>query len=497
MVFTEKEIFTGIGIFIIIGGLVAFLIIVNTSDENFYDEIKLPSVEGILEKFNGITGNVVNNFESISVEKDYCGDNFCYKDTNGDWESCNSCPVDCGECNVVGKCGNSICSLGECSSCPSDCSFLECQNGICEEDKGETCSNSPNDCSCSEDSRCIKDICVSLSCGNGKCETLKAEDCNSCKQDCGLCDCRTLGGNSCKVGQECNGEVKNGCCLSSCEWSWKYPLIFVHGHSKSEDGSKYSISTFNEFQNRLVLNNLYGKREPILANDEKINFKEGQWANTELPISIRTTYYYGEYSLSGGFIYQDNNQEIEEYARRLEKIIDIVKYATGRDKVDIVAHSMGGLVSREYVRQTKGKDINKLVMIGTPNDGIYGYSGSLCGSLFAGRKQTPECEDMQHNSPFLNKLNNGDVIYRSKYLTISGKAKEVDWNDQLKRGLCPDGKSYHDEVICSTSVYLDESKNEYVLGNQVSGISETFHNYLVSPSEVLEVYNKVIGFLKE
>jgi len=46
-------------------------------------------------------------------------------------------------------CGDDVCSLetNECSFCAVDCSFNECSgNGVCDEDIGETCSTSPEDC---------------------------------------------------------------------------------------------------------------------------------------------------------------------------------------------------------------------------------------------------------------------------------------------------------------------------------------------------------------
>lgn len=54
----------------------------------------------------------------------------------------------------------------------------------------------------------------------------------------------------------------------------------------------------------------------------------------------------------------------------LKKKIDEVKKATGYDKVDIIAHSMGGLVTRAYIESPSyGNDIDKFVMLGTPNGG--------------------------------------------------------------------------------------------------------------------------------
>jgi len=67
-------------------------------------------------------------------------------------------------------------------------------------------------------------------------------------------------------------------------------------------------------------------------------------------------------------------------ANTLAKIIEKAKKETGSKQVDIVAHSMGGLVTRSYVElMNKGANIRKLVFIGTPHRGsansYFGWEG--------------------------------------------------------------------------------------------------------------------------
>ena len=57
-------------------------------------------------------------------------------------------------------------------------------------------------------------------------------------------------------------------------------------------------------------------------------------------------------------------------AYQLKQKIDEVKIACGCNKVDIVAHSMGGLVVRAYAESNYyGGDIDQLVFLGTPHRG--------------------------------------------------------------------------------------------------------------------------------
>jgi pimeloyl-ACP methyl ester carboxylesterase len=58
-----------------------------------------------------------------------------------------------------------------------------------------------------------------------------------------------------------------------------------------------------------------------------------------------------------------------DHARDLAQIVQQVKQATGQDKVNIVAHSKGGLDARVYLANTNTADVANLIMIGTPNNG--------------------------------------------------------------------------------------------------------------------------------
>lgn len=66
--------------------------------------------------------------------------------------------------------------------------------------------------------------------------------------------------------------------------------------------------------------------------------------------------------------YYVSNWHEGKYAKRLAQFIDKVLTATGAQKVDIVAHSMGGLVARAAIKNYGcANKVRKLLMIGTPN----------------------------------------------------------------------------------------------------------------------------------
>src|SRR5262245_16084340 len=67
---------------------------------------------------------------------------------------------------------------------------------------------------------------------------------------------------------------------------------------------------------------------------------------------------------------------IAQNAEELARYVAGVRRATGAQAVDLVAHSMGGLVSRYYIdRLMGGRDVGQLIMLGSP------HGGTSCANL--------------------------------------------------------------------------------------------------------------------
>jgi pimeloyl-ACP methyl ester carboxylesterase len=78
------------------------------------------------------------------------------------------------------------------------------------------------------------------------------------------------------------------------------------------------------------------------------------------------------------------SEPIRRYAESLKGEIDQIRRNEGVDKVDIVAHSMGGLVARRYIESGGGEGyVRKLIMLETPNRGCLfpGVSGLLAQAV--------------------------------------------------------------------------------------------------------------------
>ena len=88
------------------------------------------------------------------------------------------------------------------------------------------------------------------------------------------------------------------------------------------------------------------------------------------------------------------------HARELADSIDALLARTGEDRLDIVAHSMGGLATRAYLREHGGGKVRRVVFLATPQQ------GTLAAYLAFGQGR----DDMLPDSPFLEWLNAGPPL---------------------------------------------------------------------------------------
>ena len=97
-----------------------------------------------------------------------------------------------------------------------------------------------------------------------------------------------------------------------------------------------------------------------------------------------------------------------EHAKELSNIIGQIKDETGKNKVNIVGHSKGGLDARVYLANNT-KDVVNLIMIGTPNAGSpIAQASEVC---------TPAVYDLRPGSAATEVKMNPNT----KYYTIAGE----------------------------------------------------------------------------
>ncbi|MFW6378500.1 MAG: esterase/lipase family protein, partial [Nanoarchaeota archaeon] len=275
----------------------------------------------------------------------------------------------------------------------------------------------------------------------------------------------------------CFQQTCSPCCDQTRNCSENIPVIFVHGHALSRSNSpEASLTAFSHMQKGLQDKGYIDAGEIDDAGVRQ-HVDDGDWGRVDAPVTVRISYYYTAYHDLGGVdVVARKTDRIENYGIRLKEFVDLIKKRTDSDEVIIISHSMGGLVSREYIRLFGPDDVDTLITIGTPNHGVEGSVKKYC-SVTGAKK---ECEDMEKDSPFLKRLNNAQQqgIPGTDVYTIRGKGCEMDDN---RTG---------DGVILADNVPLDFATNYVVNGSCSTNLFEdTMHTELLKPEKYPQVFS--------
>jgi pimeloyl-ACP methyl ester carboxylesterase len=147
---------------------------------------------------------------------------------------------------------------------------------------------------------------------------------------------------------------------------FEYPLLQAVDYGENAEEFKYSEDKQENLKNR------------VSAANKIVLFIHGFAGSTsEQPKALRRNLNKSGknladcYDLVLTFNYESINTPIEKNAEYLEAKLAEVGLKAGHSKqFHIVAHSMGGLVSRWFIERRSGKDVvNQLIMLGTPNAG--------------------------------------------------------------------------------------------------------------------------------
>lgn len=277
----------------------------------------------------------------------------------------------------------------------------------------------------------------------------------------------------------CLNNICKPCCSGlTCQSNQSlYPIVLVHGHDFSKSTTaEYALDSFGQIQDKLASDGYVSAGELLLnTNDPKTN---GIFGEMNYPINIITSYYFDIYETSGkGTIIQTKTDNLDSYAIRLRDIVNTVKEKTGKDKVIIVSHSMGGLVTRRYIQVFGSNDVDKIILIGTPNNGINGTTLRYCSIIGS----SPECNDMDSSSVFINKLNRANESSVPIY-NIIGIGCDTDGEDG-------------DGIVKRSSAYLSYTENYYINGTCDSSFYY-LHSDLIKVDKYPEVYDLIKEILK-
>lgn len=284
----------------------------------------------------------------------------------------------------------------------------------------------------------------------------------------------------------CFDGVCGDCCHGdSCDDI--YPVVLVHGHSFSKSTSPELAFTRLSYLQSALSDDGYINGGTIGQSSSLENITPGTWGKTPAPLVIGVTYYYLNYYDVGGVNFVTRKTDsIENYALRLKESIDLIMEKTGSDKVVIIAHSMGGLVVREYISLFGEYNVDKLIILGTPNYGVEGDVRKYC--TITGAKA--ECSDMYSGSIFLTRLNNPkNYLEQTKTYTIAalgcGMKSDVSKNEE------------GDGVVLARNVPLPFATNYNITGNCTDFFGTDLHMNFVNPALYPQTYELISSILSD
>lgn len=283
----------------------------------------------------------------------------------------------------------------------------------------------------------------------------------------------------------CVFNICKPCCSGeSCRNDPKtFPVIFLHGHSIAKENSpEFSLDAFNELQSRLQ-DDGYLNAGIVSLYSQSEQLQRGIWGLSGKPVTVKASYYYDAFRKEDRYIpVPTKSENIDTYSLRLKDIIEIVKQRTNKPKVNLLSHSMGGLVARRYIQIFGDEDIDRLIMMATPNSGITGDISTYCKVVGENR----ECQDMQENSLFINKLNDpSKQPSKARLYTIIGQGC------RMKLG---DG----DGIVLAENAKLGNAQ-QYFINGTCEGLfgGNLLHTGILNIEKYPETYRIITEILKE
>jgi pimeloyl-ACP methyl ester carboxylesterase len=264
---------------------------------------------------------------------------------------------------------------------------------------------------------------------------------------------------SCKNNNHQNNQNQtNNTNSSNTELSYsnKYPILIVHGWmGKAIDYGDYEAQ---------LQKDMIAMAKGVIEPSSDISICPDKWPVTV----VVSAEYYSE---------QNKNQGIAAYAKELNHVVELVRNCTGQDQVILLAHSMGGLVSRKYMADFGNEHVTKLITLGTPHYGFNDFTRAeiilMMLHLFTGRDI--DVEQMMPESDFLMALDKADISYRNKIVSIGTYST---MNSTLVFGLPifqSEIKNFENQFFNNTDIIvkLDSTKLSGSKYYQVEGCSHT------------------------
>lgn len=160
----------------------------------------------------------------------------------------------------------------------------------------------------------------------------------------------------------------------------------------------------------------------------------------------------------GGLFDTFNTGGIEDLGKLVAEKVERVVKRHNLPKIDIVAHSMGGLVARYYVKRLDGhRYVRTLMTLGTPH---HGTSMAIPGMLALGAfsKSVWQLAPM---SPFIRRLKQGPFPPASRIVSVYSKTDRIcpypscllEMTSPNIKNILVEGEISHRDLLTKKSVY--------------------------------------------
>jgi|GEM_PF-1238707 len=251
---------------------------------------------------------------------------------------------------------------------------------------------------------------------------------------------------------------------------WPDPLKMLEGNSFMD------VMGFDSNMNALY-NSVYSKdvigRELNFYDYSESIIKEFTNQGYEKSKNLFLFPYDWRYGVSG--VYPDGKTNSQLLAEKIAQI----RRQTGADKVDVIAHSLGGLIVKKYVMDSTDPKIDKLVFVGVPNLGspladkalLMGHGFNILGLL------SEEIKKLSLNMPLAY-----DLLPSQDYYNVKGSYIETVSANYLQ----PETKNLNQE---ETIAYLEnKGLNSAAINNATNLHTDDFDSYDVRQKSI-DVYN--------
>lgn len=255
-----------------------------------------------------------------------------------------------------------------------------------------------------------------------------------------------------------------------------YPIIFVHGLVGDDRG-------WNEIVEWLPTVGLtFGGRMDFCLNQNRddsnsalvSDYKDYTNTNTQHKIVKADFYTINFFTDYYGIIYDyaflSNQAAVVKQGVAIKDAVKHVLDITGKDKVILVGHSMGGLAIREFIRSHYNNNVAKIVTIGTPH---YGSDLAVQVAIIIEKiLNIPELE------------------------ALTGTLAKIDTKSDAVRDL--NNNSIYlfggEESSVSNFYYCKDVNCNGIVTNHITGLNEDYKNLdLVARTYIVSKYSKIAG----